>query len=78
MAETNTEAPLSRVASFLAARGSAYCAECLRTRLSLGRSFSAAKLIKAAADLGLVHQKPATCDCCRRSRTVLQASPPQA
>jgi hypothetical protein len=71
------EASLSRVASFLSAHGSAYCADCLRSRLSLGRTFTSAKLFKAAADHGLV-QKPATCDCCRRSRTVLQASSPQA
>jgi hypothetical protein len=73
MAQSILEAPLSKVASFLNAHRSAYCADCLRSRLSLGRTFTSAKLLKAAADLGLVH-KSASCDCCRRSRTVLQAA----
>src|SRR5262249_33105716 len=68
------ESPRIRVAPFLAARASAYCADCTRARLSLGRSFTAARLVKEAAAFGLVFEKPATCDCCRRSRTVLRAA----
>jgi hypothetical protein len=75
MTQDVIESPLQRVAAFLAARGSAYCPDCIRARLSLGRTFTSAKLIKGAAAVGLVHEKPGQCDCCRRSRTVLRASP---
>lgn len=74
MTQDLVESPLDRVAIFLGRRGGAYCADCIRARLSLGRGFTSAKMIKEAAAFGLLYDKPATCDCCRRSRTVLRAA----
>lgn len=64
---------LDKVVAFVRAQAGAYCADCVRARLSLGRAMTSLKLLKAAAapEVQLL-QEPGTCVCCRRSRKVLR------
>jgi hypothetical protein len=64
---------LDKVIAFIATQSAAYCADCIRARLSLGRDMTSTRLFKAAAASGTpLLQEPGKCMCCRRARKLLR------